>query len=127
MGTSCGGRSRQDRLHRRQIQQLVVFAARNQPQAAAQHIGQWSGIAIESIETDDDVLQGDRHLFCIGNEELNGSEQFAPVIAIPWAAKSSQELMGMRLENHRTCAHDFSAFAALVALRRTPDQSDDEG
>ncbi len=120
MGTGLGRKPCEDHLHLGQIQQLVILAACDQPQARGQHIGQRSRIAIESIQANQDVLQWDRHLVRISDEHLENAQQFAPVIAIACTAKGSQKLMSMSLQDGGAGAHDFSPLASVVAFGAHP-------
>lgn len=77
-----GGSSNQHGLHDRQIQQVVVLVARDHSQASCQHIREWSGTAIEAVEADHDLLSRDADLLAIAQQNLDGPQQFAPVIAV---------------------------------------------
>ena len=61
--------------------------ARNHSQARRQHIRERRGIAIQAVEADQDLLGGDADLFPIAQQNLDGPQQFAPVIAIARSPK----------------------------------------
>jgi len=80
VGAGGGGRSRQHRLHHCEVQQVVVFVARDHSQPRRQHIGKRSGIAIQAVEADHDLLGRKAHLLPVAQQDLDSPQEFAPDI-----------------------------------------------
>ena len=109
----------QTRTHGRQVQQVIVLPAHNNAgSASGEEIGKRSGIAIQSVQTSQDVGEGKRKRAGIAADHRSGSQQFTPVITIAGVAERAQPLVRMRLQNRRSRACDFSPFASQVAGRR---------
>src|SRR6266704_722965 len=105
----------QTRTHGRQVQEVIVLPAHNDPRSTSgEEIGQRSGIAIQAVQTSQDVGEGKRKRAGIAADHRSGSQQFTPVIAIACISETGQPLMGMRLEHGGSRAHDFSPLASQV-------------
>lgn len=68
-----------------QIQETVVTTSGNHPQASGEHVDEWSGIAIQSVQTKEHGSWGKPKLGGIAGNHRNGPQQFAPVISIAWS------------------------------------------
>jgi hypothetical protein len=76
-------------LHHGQIQHVIILVAGHHSQVRGEDIAERSRIAIESVEADDDLLGRDANLLSIVEQNLERSQQFAPVIAIACPSKGS--------------------------------------
>ena len=116
----------QTRTHGRQVQQVIVLPAHNNPgSTSGEEIGQRSGIAIQAVQTSQDVGEGKRKRAGIAADHRSGSQQFTPVITIAGVAERAQPLVRMRLQNRRSRAGDFSPFASQDIRALRPAQSGD--
>jgi hypothetical protein len=71
-------------------------------------------MAIEASEADHDLLGRNAHLLPVAQEDRDGPQQFAPVIAMARSPKSSQKRMGRGLQHDGPGAHDVPALASLM-------------
>src|SRR5712692_1263910 len=109
----------QTHTHGRQVQEVIVLPAHNDPRpTSGKEIGQRSGIAIQSVQTSQDVGERKRKRAGIAADHRSGSPQFPPVIPIAGVAERAQPLVRMRLQNRRSRAGDFSPFASQVCGSR---------
>src|SRR5438067_27228 len=83
MNAHLDGRLSQSRFDLWQIQQGIVFAAPNETKARGQDIGQRSGIAIEPVQTDEDLEEGKRKGRRVTGDGLDGAFQFSAIVSIP--------------------------------------------
>src|SRR5216684_5472678 len=105
--------------HGRQVQEVIVLPAHNDPRStSAKEIGQRSGIAIQAVQTSQDVGERKRKRAGIAADHRSGSQQFPPVITIASVAERAQPLVRMRLQDRRSRACDFSPFASQVCGSR---------
>src|SRR2546428_13964872 len=74
------GRASKSRFDLRQIQQVIVFAAPDQTKARGHDIGQRRGVAIEAVETDQDLGAGKRKGGRVRGDGLDGAVQFSAII-----------------------------------------------
>ena len=106
----------QTRTHGRQVQEVIVLPAHNHPRSTSgKEIDQRSGIAIQTVQTRQDVAEGKRKRAGIALDRCSGSQQFPPVITSACVAERAQPLVRMRLQDRRSRAGDFSPFASQVA------------
>jgi len=106
----------QTRTHGRQVQEVIVLPAHNDPRSTSgKEIDQRSGSAIQTVQTRQDVAEGKRKRAGIALDRCSGSQQFPPVIASAGVAERAQPLVRMRLQDRRSRAGDFSPFASQVA------------
>src|SRR5437016_2215588 len=109
----------QTRTHGRQVQQVIVLPAHNDPRSSSgEEIDKRSGITIQAVQTSQDVGEGKGKRAGIAADHRSGSQQFPPVIAIAGVAERAQPLVRMRLQDRRSRAYDFSPFASQVAGSR---------
>src|SRR5438876_12188645 len=102
-------------LDSRQVQQVIVPPAYNDPRStSSQQISKRSGIAIQAVQARQDVGEGKRERGGIALDHRSGSPQFSPVIAIARVSERPQPLVRMRLEYRRSRARDFSTLASQV-------------
>jgi hypothetical protein len=109
----------QTRTHGRQVQEVIVPPAHNHPgSTSGEQIDKRSGIAIQAVQTSQDVGEGKRKRGGIAADHRSGSQQFPPVITIAGVAERAQPLVRMRLQNCRSRPGDFSSFASQLCGSR---------
>ena len=82
MGTDHSGRARQHRLNFGQIQQRIIAAPCNEAQTRVQDLAQHSSVAIQAVQTHQDLRGEKRVRRRIRGENLESSLQFCTVVAI---------------------------------------------
>src|SRR5260370_42153167 len=97
-----------------QIQKEVVTTSGNHAEASGEDTDQRSSVTIQSIQTKQHRSGRKCNLCSIAGDHLDGPQQFASVIPIPWPTKGAQKLVRMRLENNGARAHHFSPLAPLI-------------
>jgi len=103
------------------VQEVIVLPTHNHPgSTSGEQIDKRSGIAIQAIQTSQDVREGKRKRASIAADHRSGSQQFPPVIPIASVAQRAQPLVRMRLQNRRSRTCDFSPFASQVCGSRDP-------
>lgn len=112
------GRMSKSRFDLWQSQQGIVFAAPDEAKARGHDIGQRSGIAIESVEADQDLGERKRKGGRVTGDGLNGAFQFSAIVSIPWSRIGTHPLMPMSLENGGPRTQHFSALAPPIARSR---------
>src|SRR5260370_12924222 len=84
--------------HSRQVQQMIVLAAHNDPRSVLrEQIGKRSRIAIQSVQTRQDVGEGKSKRGGIALDGGFGSQQFPSVVAIACASKRPNPFVPMGL------------------------------
>ncbi len=109
------GRASQTRAHGRQVHQVILPPAHHDPGSArGEEIGKRSRIAIQSVQTSQDVGEGKRERGGRVGDHGSGTQQFPPVIAISGVSKRGEPLVRVSLEHRGSRAHDFSTLASQV-------------
>jgi len=102
-------------VHLGQVQQMIVLAAHNDPRSVlGEQIGKRSRIAVQSVQTRQDVGEGKSKRTGIALDGGFGSQQFSSVVAIACISKRAEPLMGMGLQDGRSRACHFSTLAPQV-------------
>ena len=81
------GRASKSRFDLWEVQQGVVFAPPDQPKTSGHDIGQRSGIAIEPIETNQDLGKRKRKRSRIPDDDLDGAFEVSALIPIARSRK----------------------------------------
>ncbi len=116
VGTHLNRGAGKNRLDRCQIQESIVATASDEAQSRVQDICQHSGVAIQAIQTHQE-LGGEKLLRRrIPGDNLESSFQFFAVVAIARSPKRAHELMRMRLQNRGAGSQHFPSLAPLVIL-----------
>src|SRR6266702_3077430 len=118
MGTHLHGGARQNRLHHCQIQERIVTTAPDDAHTRVQDVSEHSGVAIQAIQTHQDLGEEKLVRRRIAGDHLESPFQFCAVVAIARSPKRAQELMGMRLQKRGAGAHHFPSLAPLVPRSR---------
>src|SRR6266567_3111511 len=101
-----------------QIQECVVFASRNETQTGGQNIGQRSGVAIQAIQTYQDLGSREQERGRVAGDHTRGPLQISSVVTIARATKSSHPLMGVRLKDSRPGSYHFPPLAPEIPRSR---------
>src|SRR5260370_38243769 len=88
--------------HSRQVQQMIVLAAHNDPRSVLrEQIGKRSRIDIQSVQTRQDVGEGKSKRGGIAVDGGFGSQQFPSEVAIACVTKRTQPLVRMGVKSPR--------------------------
>ena len=104
--------------HGRQVQEVIVLPAHNNPRSTSgEEIDKRSGIAIQAVQTRQDMGEGKGKRAGIAADRCSGSQQFPPVIAIACVAERAQ-LCGIKTDMSRVIelAHPFPLGFLLSAV-----------
>src|SRR5439155_5569667 len=92
------GRASQTLLDGRQVQQVILPPVHHDPGSTwGEEIGKRSRIAIQSVQTSQDVGEGKRERGGIVSYHGSGTQQFPPVIAISCVSKRAEPLVRVSL------------------------------
>src|SRR5258708_28430089 len=114
MGAPGNRKLRQHRQHFCAIQKSVIAAASNKAQAGREHLDHHRRITIFAIQTDEDLRGCEMVLGRIAERNQARTCQFSTIIPIARSSIRAHQLMGVGLQDRRTCPYHFSALATLV-------------
>jgi hypothetical protein len=110
-----------------QIQETVVTTPRNYPEASSQDIDEWSGVAVEAIETQQHRREGKRKLCRVAGDDLESPKQFSSVIPIARSPPTCRETDAYAPGAGQCACVSLPPICAPDSPARTPDRNGDEG
>jgi hypothetical protein len=102
-------------LNNRKIQQSVIVASHTDPNQLFEHFCDDHAIARPSVQTKQDLGEGDGERCRVADESLDGPLEFASVISMAGTRRGSQPVVRVGLENRGARSSSFTSFPSKIA------------
>jgi len=97
------------------VQERIVLAPCDHPEARSEYVGQRCRVAIQSIEADQHVGMGKSQGSGVTPDHLQGAFEFAAILAVACPPQRAQKLMRVGLQNGGPGSSHLSPFPPQIA------------